>query len=144
MKTTCSKVWPSVPFAHRAPFHDGHCRFIHGHNWTVEAVFGCLSPDSNGFVFDFGKLKDFRRYLDGAFDHSLVLSDNDPEKERIIRSLGELAKVVTVPDCSCEGLALHFFDWLNRHVTDASGGRAFVESLTLWEDEKNSATVTRA
>ena len=143
MKTTCSKRWPSVPFAHRAPFHDGHCRFVHGHNWTVEATFGCHSPDSNGFVFDFGKLRTFRDWLDFGFDHALVVSATDPALDRL-KELGELAKLVVVPDCSCEGLAREFFAVLDSIVLKESEGRAFVVSLTLWEDEKNFATATRA
>lgn len=143
MKTTCSKRWPSVPFAHRAPFHDGHCRFVHGHNWTVEATFGASRFDENGFVFDFGKLREFKEWLECGFDHALVLSVNDPQLERL-KELGELAKVVVVPDCSCEGLAGEFYAVLDGIVAKASDGRAYVDSLTLWEDEKNFATVTRA
>lgn len=142
MKTTCSKRWPSVPFAHRAPLHDGHCRLIHGHNWVIEATFEALRLDGNGFVVDFGKLREFKQWVDENFDHALVLSENDPALAQLKICLKDFAEIRVVQNCSCEGLALTFFNVLDAIVQRISDGRAHVHSLTLFEDEKNSATVT--
>lgn len=138
---TCTKRWPSIPFAHRAPLHDGHCRFIHGHNWTVEAEFGATNMDANGFVMDFGKLKPFKAWLDANFDHALVIAESDPALKELKR-LGPLAKLMVIPDCSCEGLAVLFFGTLDALVREQTAGRVRVHRLTVFEDEKNSATVT--
>lgn len=90
---------------------------------------------------DFGKLKAFREWLDSEFDHALVLSDSDPNLSHIISSVGELALIKVVPDCSCEGLAALFFKRLSEILMDIEGPRVSVLSLTVYEDEKNSATV---
>ena len=57
MTLTCTKTYFDVPFAHRQHLHDGHCSFVHGHNWDIRVTFGCERTDENGFVVDFGKLK---------------------------------------------------------------------------------------
>lgn len=139
---TCSKIWSDIPFAHRAPLHSGHCRFIHGHNWTIEAQFIALETDENGFVMDFGKLKSFRAFLETEFDHALVLSETDPLLAAVEKFTAEhgIENIKTVPDCSCEGLANLFFKALTRIVHEETQGRACVKSLTLHEDSKNSAT----
>lgn len=142
MKKICTKIWSSIPFAHRAPKHDGHCRFIHGHNWVVSAVFAASVLDENGFVMDFGKLKPFKQWLDAEFDHSLVLSSEDGDVCKIVSSVREWAKIRIVSDCSCEGLAELFFKHLIAIVDKQEAGRVSVVSLTVFEDEKNSATVT--
>jgi 6-pyruvoyltetrahydropterin/6-carboxytetrahydropterin synthase len=54
---TCKKTYFDVPFAHRQHLHDGHCSFVHGHNWDISITFACDKTDENGFVVDFGKLK---------------------------------------------------------------------------------------
>lgn len=136
--TTCTKRWSDIPFAHRQPAHPGHCRLIHGHNWSFEFEFVAREKDSCGFVVDFGGLKDVKAWLD-EFDHAVVLNSNDPALQ-MFRGMPELYRVVTVPDCSCEGLAELAFrvvDDLVMHLTDR---RVTVARCTVWEDAKNSAT----
>ncbi len=140
MKHTCTKIFPEVPFAHRAPKHDGHCRFLHGHNWKLVLEFGCARRDGNGFVFDFGKLGTVKTMLQ-AFDHAVVLNQDDPDLLFYVKGQTEGRwMVVTVPDCSCEGLAEHFGKLANEIVQRESTGRASVSSAILYEDEKNFAT----
>ena len=50
---TCKKSYRDIPFAHRQHHHDGHCAFIHGHNWDITLTFACSKTDANGFVVDF-------------------------------------------------------------------------------------------
>jgi len=139
---TCTKRYSDFPFAHRAPKHDGHCKLIHGHNWSFEFTFAASERDENGFVMDFGKLKDLRDALNGWFDHTLVLNDGDPLREPIqtfLVSLG-LNNVVLVPDCSCEGIAMLAHKIANVVVVKLTDARVCVKSVTVYEDSKNSAT----
>lgn len=146
MYFNCTKTFPSVPFAHRAPSHDGHCALIHGHNWTLTVEFSAKDRDENGFVFDFGKCFALKQLI-GKFDHALVLNQTDPMLKHIEIALIDsaphhtpLAKLVTVPDCSCEGLAGYFLQTFDKIVMAETNRRARVHRVTLHEDEKNSAT----
>lgn len=142
---TCTKIWPDIPFAHRAPLHDGHCKLIHGHNWDLEVTFGADTTDPNGFVMDFGKLKDVKAWIDKDFDHALVLNQTDPLLEKFfdfLQPLG-LLNITAVLDCSCEGLAKHFYDEVNMLIGKATSGRVRVLNVTLHEDSKNSASYSR-
>ena len=133
---TCSKRYHEIPFAHRAPFHDGHCSKVHGHGWSFEFEFAADQVDGNGFVVDFGKLKLLKAELD-KLDHALVLSAQDPELF-FFRNHPHLFKVVRVPDASSEGLAQHFFRIADQLVRGLRGERCV--RCTVFEDSRNSAT----
>jgi 6-pyruvoyltetrahydropterin/6-carboxytetrahydropterin synthase len=137
---TCKKTYSDIPWAHRQHRHDGHCAFIHGHNWSITITFGCNEPDENGFVVDFGKLKFLKRWIEENLDHACVFNEDDPMKDALL-NVGGLAiwKPYVVKNCSCEGLAHHLFDVFNPMVQDASNGRAFVTAIEMGEDSKNSA-----
>lgn len=139
MRVTCTKRWSEIPFAHRQPVHDGHCKWIHGHNWSIEAEFEASRLDDNGFVIDFGGLTDLRVWMDVHLDHAIVLSEGDP----VIAMMDnpEIAKVKVVPDCSCEGLARYILRLFDERVGVMTQGRVRVIRCTVFEDSKNSATV---
>ena len=131
---TCSKIWGEYPFAHRQPTHDGHCRWVHGHGWKFEVEFSCTQRDTNGFVVDFGKLKFIRNMFDEMFDHTLVLSKNDPERnffEEMQKK--DLAKITWVDDVSAEGLALFLVDVVNEAVNEATNGRVQASRVRVYE-----------
>ncbi len=138
---SCTKRYSDIPFAHRQPKHGGHCRFIHGHNWSFEFEFICTERDACGFVVDFGGLKPLKLWLDQTFDHALVLNADDPLREQLnAASVLTGCEVVAVPDCSCEGLADYVAKESNRIVAELTGGRVEVRRVTVFEDSKNSAT----
>jgi 6-pyruvoyltetrahydropterin/6-carboxytetrahydropterin synthase len=139
---SCSKTYADIPFAHRAPRHDGHCKLIHGHNWSFQITFVATERDGNGFVFDFGKLSDLKASLWAMFDHKLVLSEDDPALSDIgclLRDLG-IANITVVPDCSCEGIAQFVHGIADAYVRKESFGRARVFQVIVHEDSKNVAT----
>jgi len=162
MKTTITKLFPEFPFAHRQPAHDGHCALLHGHNWSLEFTFACETPEEGtGFVVDFGKLKTLRKWLEDRFDHTLVLNETDPFLEYFQEQLEEvrfnctspssveLAKIIPVPDCSCEGLAQWLLVEINKQFFELGGVKADLDcvrrkvqvtKVTVYEDSKNSAT----
>lgn len=139
---TCTKRYENIPFAHRAPNHDGHCRLIHGHNWTFDITFAAAERDANGFVMDFGKLKELRAELNKFFDHKLVLNVGDPLLQDFLTFCmkRDIMNVVTLDDCSCEGIALFVHQLANSHVEEQTDGRVRVYCVTVWEDGKNKAT----
>jgi 6-pyruvoyltetrahydropterin/6-carboxytetrahydropterin synthase len=139
---TCRKRYVDYPFAHRAPMHDGHCKLLHGHNWTFDIVFAADECDENGFVIDFGKLGELKASLDVYFDHTLLINLNDPLRVHIedLLKTHEIFNLVPVLDCSCEGIA-QLVAWIAepivRKLTD---DRVRVCEVTVYEDTKNSAT----
>lgn len=127
------------PFAHRQHTHDGHCALVHGHNWYFEIELFAHKLDKNGFVFDFGKFKILKELLAELFDHTIVLSQSDPALYEFTDKT--LFKVTALPSASAEGLAKfvakHLADFLKMQDEDKRVG---VSSVTVIEDEKNSAT----
>lgn len=149
MKVTCSKTYPDLPFSHRQHRHDGHCRFVHGHNWTAVLEFEAARLDENGFVIDFGKLRPVREWLEKMFDHTTVLSADDPllpmfSKDQVGGEGCGIYDLRVVPDCSCEGLAVLILEGAGKLVHGMTGGRVSVAKVTLWEDSKNCATAEAA
>lgn len=141
---TCRKTYADVPFAHRQHHHDGHCALIHGHNWSFTLTFGCHEADSNGFVVDFGKLKFIKQWIEQKLDHACVFNESDPLREQIVASCPGAWKVYLVPSCSCEGLAQHLFKVFDHLVREQTADRAFLVSVEVVEDSKNSATFVPA
>ena len=161
---TCTKRYSDIPFAHRQHMHDGHCAWIHGHNWAIELTFGATEMDACGFVVDFGKLKFIGAWIDEHLDHALLLNASDPQLDHLRASLaleGEdgrctlcgdlfeacahepLAHILVIDDASSEGLARFFFDTFDEMVREATGGRSYVVKCQVIEDSLNSATYTK-
>ena len=139
MIKACSKKY-EIPFAHRAPWHDGHCRFVHGHNWQIEFHFLAEETDKCGFVVDFGKLKPLKKLLD-EWDHALVLAPDDPFLD-IFKGLqmNELCKLIVCPNgTSSEGIAEYWHQVGNEVVDAITEGRATVNKVVVIEDWKNKA-----
>ncbi|MFI3290299.1 MAG: 6-carboxytetrahydropterin synthase [Opitutales bacterium] len=140
---TCTKLYDSIPFAHRQHLHDGHCAYIHGHNWGISITFGCKNTDENDFVVDFGKLKFIKEWIVENLDHACVLAESDPLREEIYNSVACAYKPYVVESCSCEGLAKHLFDIFDKMVREYSNDRAFVAQISISEDEKNTACYSK-
>ncbi len=140
---TCTKVYHDVPFAHRQHLHDGHCSFVHGHNWDIAISFACREPDSNGFVVDFGKLGFIKDWITEHLDHACVFSESDPLLNTLVSAAPEAWKVYTVRSCSCEGLAAHLFEVFDEIVRRHTDGRVWVEYVEISEDKKNRARFSK-
>ncbi|WP_309396939.1 6-pyruvoyl trahydropterin synthase family protein [Cerasicoccus maritimus] len=136
---TCRKTYLDIPFGHRQPFHDGHCKFIHGHNWSITVTFGCDERDINGFVVDYGKLGFLKQWIDENLDHACVFRKDDPLLDTLVNAAPEAWKVFLVDDCSNEGLAVLVFEEFDKLVRAETNGRAWVTEVEIEEDSKNSA-----
>ena len=136
---TCTKIYSDIPFAHRQHLHDGHCSFIHGHNWSFVLTFSCRETDANGFVVDFGKLKFLKKWIKDNLDHACVFNRSDPMKKSIIESCPDAFKVFEVESCGCEGIAQALYPIFNNMVARETDGRVWIQSIEVVEDSKNSA-----
>lgn len=144
MEYTIKKKYTDYPFAHRQHKHDGHCFQTHGHNWTFVIEIGCNELDEQGFVLDFGKMKFIKNILDTNFDHTLVLSAHDDYvgnfKDLESKNLAKLTLIDN--DASAEGIALWIGNIIDNVVKKDTNNRAYVKSIELFEDSKDSAKVT--
>lgn len=98
-----------------------HCRFLHGYALAVRLEFECEdgARDENGWVVDFGGMKDIKRYLQETFDHKVLVAHDDPQKDEIMQLAGlGLADVVEVAGTGCEAFAAMIYievdQWLRR------------------------------
>jgi len=68
---------------------DGHqCARIHEHNYVVKVELSSDTLDENGFVQDYGALKEIKEYIDTHLDHKdLNVMVIQPTAEHIARIL---------------------------------------------------------
>lgn len=137
---TCKKTYRDIPFAHRQHHHDGHCAFIHGHNWSISLTFACRETDSNGFVVDFGDLKYLKDWIETHLDHACLLNEDDPARKSLLATHGTLFKSYILPNCSCEGIAEHLLAIFDPMVRQHTHQRAWITAVEVEEDRRNSAT----
>ena len=65
--------------AHRLINHEGKCRHLHGHRYTVE-ITCTASLDAVGRVVDFGVVKEVvGAWLDSELDHGAILHHEDKQ-----------------------------------------------------------------
>jgi 6-pyruvoyltetrahydropterin/6-carboxytetrahydropterin synthase len=136
---TCRKTYPDIPFAHRQHLHDGHCAWIHGHNWTITLEFGCRERDENGFVVDFGKLKFIRAWMEENLDHACLFNEDDPWRELLVDAAPKVWKIYLLPRCSSEGIAEHLFGEFSSLLHEHFGPRVFLVAVEVAEDSRNTA-----
>ena len=67
--------------AHRLQNHDGKCRNLHGHTYSVRiSLEGSPKVDGPqaGMVLDYGTLSAWWKSIEPSFDHRTILEVNDP------------------------------------------------------------------
>lgn len=125
---------------------DSHCNKIHGYALAVKLTFESMSLNERDWVMDFGGLKEVKKWLQGKFDHKLLVAEDDPLKDKFVeleRAGG--AEVVIVPRVGCESFAEMIFDfvsgWLDEkgHKNWTDGKTVQVVSVEVAEHGANSA-----
>lgn len=78
-KITCTRRL-EFDTAHRVVGHEGKCKLLHGHRYTVEATFTAVELDKVGRIVDFAVIKEkLGEWLDNNWDHNTVLWKKDKE-----------------------------------------------------------------
>ena len=89
---------------HLEGLHPGHqCGRDHGHNYLVRVELDSPLLDTHGFVYDYGDLTPFGRWLDATLDHrdlNRVWPEvGNPTAENLARNLAaQVYKTCGVPD----------------------------------------------
>ena len=146
MSHTSSKLIELGSTAFRQPRAESHCRYIHGYQLKAEVTFACNELDNNNWVFDFGGLKDLKHIYKTQFDHTLVIANDDPEiellKELNVRGLAQLR--IMTGGVGIERFAEWCFKTADSFVDEATNGRVWVESVTVYEHDDNFASYNRS
>lgn len=122
--------------AHRLPEHDGHCKRLHGHSYTVEVVVDGPASKTTGMVADFGTLsRIWKGFLEPFLDHRTLLWMGDELAEQIFPYIGEaLVRVGFVP--SAENIATFI---KNQFEAAIDLDDVHVHKVRVWETAKSWA-----
>jgi 6-pyruvoyltetrahydropterin/6-carboxytetrahydropterin synthase len=102
--------------AHNLKEYQGKCERLHGHNWTVEAVFACDSVGKDGIAIDFRKARRIAGAVTEKLDHIYL------------NKLRQLKKA----NPTSENLAAYIYREIKKK-------EARLKSVTVWENERASA-----
>ena len=122
-------------YGHRLLNYDGKCRFLHGHNGTVEIELKSGKLDKRGMVRDFTEIRQVvQGWIDRELDHKMLLCRKDP----LLPALKKAREPVFVMDQNptAEAIAKLIFDYT------ASQGFP-VSAVRLWETDHSVATYER-
>jgi 6-pyruvoyltetrahydropterin/6-carboxytetrahydropterin synthase len=105
-------TWISKSFrwemAHRLPFHEGGCRNIHGHSYSMTVELAG-EPDKNGMVMDYFDLVSIVEPFIKEIDHSFLCDRSDRIVKDFLLSSGFKAIFVDFPT-TAENIAGWFFE----------------------------------
>ena len=114
------KVALEFSAAHFLRGYRGKCEELHGHNWKVEVAVVKKNLDKIGMVVDFQEVKSQLKVVLDKLDH---------------RHLNEIAFFKKVNPTS-EEIAKYIYENIKRKISG-------VESVTVWESDRCSATYFR-
>ncbi len=109
--------------AHAIRGHTRGCQDLHGHNYRVRVHVAAGELDRLGMVIDFADLKEIVSEVAGPFDH------------RVINEIPPFDRENT----TAELLARHVHREVTRRVAEATGGRAGVTRVEVWETPTSCA-----
>ncbi len=113
---------------------------MHGYALAFHFVFATRTLDNHNWCFDFGGLKPVRAWLHDMFDHTVLVSHDDPHRAEFERlATLDLMDVRILPAVGCEAIARQTFDHVNEFVLTETLGRVWLERVEVCEHDGNSA-----
>jgi len=132
----CFRQWRST---------HSHCSLLHGYSIGVKVIFECESLDERNWVMDFGGLKEFKKWLEHMFDHTLLIAEDDPHKDLFLNLPQDTASIRLVPAVGCERFAEMAYNELAKVIANSvTKGTALnptvrVKSVEVFEHGANSS-----
>lgn len=119
---------------------DSHCNLLHGYSLGFRFIFEADTLDDRNWVYDFGNTKWIKEYLDHTFDHTLVVSEDDPKLDMF----KQLEKAGTcdlriLSAVGCERFAEMVFADISHQVYEQTQQRVRLKSVECFEHGSNSA-----
>ena len=145
MKYRSTKTYNNMaPVAYRQWKADSHCNLIHGYALSFHFEFESDTLDVRNWCIDFGGLRPLKALLEDWFDHTLLVSNDDPEREALLK-LGKLgiAKITEVEKTGCEGIAEFLYEYINTIYLKNVGeiDRVWCTKVEVRETPSNMAMV---
>lgn len=106
--------------AHRLPWHDGLCKNLHGHSYSMFVEIEG-EPDDRGLLMDFKDLKKCLSSLVDAWDHGTVVYEGDTELLTVVQQKNWKHYVLPY-DSTAENMCIYAADYLinnSRAVLEA-------------------------
>jgi len=107
------------------------CNSIHGYAFSIKLYFGANHLDVRNWVADYGAMRDLKSTLEDQFDHTLLVSSDDPHIDwyREAEKRG-IAKLTILPYLGCESLADQIYKYINGVFIPDHWGQC--ESERIW------------
>jgi len=120
----------------------GPCAKWHGYDRSVHFEFSGTT-DEHGWIVGFGDLKPVKAFLEYYFDHTALVSANDPRMEDIIQAKEKgLVDLRVMPyGVSMEMSSIFVWEQVNPFIYFTTEGRAWVSRVELREHDSNSAFI---
>jgi 6-pyruvoyltetrahydropterin/6-carboxytetrahydropterin synthase len=135
-----TKRFTGFPCTHRQWKAKSHCRFVHGYSREFYFEFAASELTQEGWVVDFGGLKELKDWLDSNFDHTFLVAQDDPELEKFkVLDESGLIQLRILPNPGMEGTALYVYEQATKILEKLYGKRAWITKVEVRENEKNSA-----
>ena len=92
------------------------------------------------WVMDFGGLKEVKAWLEHMFDHTFLVSEDDPHKEAFTELDKQgVIQMRVLPNAGMEGTAKFVYDKVNEMIQEKTEKRVWITRVEVKENEKNSA-----
>ena len=138
-----TKRFTGFPCTHRQWKAESHCRFVHGYSREFYFEFAAKELTKEGWVVDFGGLKELKAWLEYMFDHTFLVAQDDPQLEAFKRLDQEGALQLRVlPNPGMEGSAQFVYEEASKLLKKILGDRAWITLVQVSENDKNSAIFT--
>lgn len=119
-----------------------HCRFLHGYALKVHLEFSCIERDENGWVQDYGDLKEVKTWLQFHFDHKTLVAADDPQisifREMQIAGMCEL--VILKDGVGTEAFARMIYEKVREMTYQQSGDRVRLDLVRVHEHDGNASS----
>jgi 6-pyruvoyltetrahydropterin/6-carboxytetrahydropterin synthase len=140
---TSTKRFTGFPCTHRQWRADSHCRYVHGYAREFYFEFEAKELTPEGWVVDFGGLKELKNWLNHMFDHTFLVAQDDPHLSTF-KSMDQdgVIQLRVMPNPGMEGTAQYVYENASRILEDLYGDRAWISLVQVRENENNSAIYT--
>jgi 6-pyruvoyltetrahydropterin/6-carboxytetrahydropterin synthase len=135
-----TKRFTGFPCTHRQWRAESHCKFVHGYSREFLFEFEASELTKEGWVVDFGGLKELKAWLGQVFDHTFLIAADDPHLEqfRALDKAGAL-QLRILPNPGMEGSAEYVYQEAMKILTKLYGKRAWITRVEVKENDNNSA-----
>jgi 6-pyruvoyltetrahydropterin/6-carboxytetrahydropterin synthase len=135
-----SKRFTGFPCTHRQWRAESHCKYVHGYSREFYFEFAANELTIEGWVVDFGGLKEIKTWLEYTFDHTFLVAQDDPQLEAFKKLDKEgILQLRILPNPGMEGTAQYVFEEASKTLKKLYGDRAWITLVEVSENEKNSA-----